>query len=123
MARLTQEIKDAISKQDFFPLATSSPDSVPNVVYVKYLKVLDDQTVLIGDNYFEKTKKNLEDNKYAAFVVLDEKKGSFQIKGRTKRLLNGPLYDEVQNWVEKNHPRAAAVVIDVEEIFNGAKRI
>ena len=123
MARLTNEIKTAISKQESFPVATSNQDLVPNVVYISYLKVIDDETVLIADNFLHKTRDNILSNGNVSFAVLDEKKGSFQIKGKAQRLMDGPLFDEVQKWVSDDLPKVAAVVMSVEEIYNGAERI
>ncbi|MDD5134110.1 MAG: pyridoxamine 5'-phosphate oxidase family protein [Phycisphaerae bacterium] len=123
MARLPDAVKKAISKQEIFPVATSSQDQIPNVVYIAYLKVIDDQTVLIADNYLSKTRKNILSNGKIAFAVRDEEKGSFQIKGTAERLTEGAMFDEVQKWVSDKLPRAAAVVMRVEEIYNGAKII
>ena len=123
MAKLPDAIKKAISQQDVFPVATSNQNGIPNVVYIKYLKVIDDQTVLIADNYLNKTRDNLLNNGKIAFVVLDGDKGSFQIKGKAERFEKGSMYDEVQSWVPEKLPRAAAVVMTVEEIYNGAERI
>jgi len=127
MAQLTNAInnaiKNAISKQEAFPVATSSKEGMPNVAYISYLKVIDDQTVLIADNYLNKTRDNILDNGHVSFVVLDEEKGSFQIKGTAKRLTEGPLFDDVQTWVSDNLPKVAAVVMHVEKIYNGAECI
>ena len=123
MAQLPEAVKRAITKQDIFPVATSNQEGSPNVVYIKYLKVIDDQTVLIADNYLNKTRNNILNNGKIAFAVLDEDKGSYQIKGTTERFEKGPMYDEVQNWVPERLPRAAAVVMTVEEIYNGAEKI
>ena len=127
MVQLTNEVKEAISKQiskqDAFPVATSSQDQTPNVVYITYLKVIDDQTVLIADNYLNKTRDNILSNGKIAFAVLDENKGAFQIKGTAKRLTEGELFDEVQQWVPDRLPRVAAVVMRIESIYNGAERI
>lgn len=42
MAQLPDAVKKAISKQEIFPVATSNQDQIPNVVYIAYLKVIDD---------------------------------------------------------------------------------
>ena len=123
MAHLSEEVKKAIKQQEVFPVATSNQKGIPNVVYIKYLKVIDDKTVLIADNYLNKTKDNILNNSKIAFVVLDEDKGSYQIKGTAERSEKGPMYDEVQKWVPESLPRAAAVVMNIEEIYKGAKRI
>ena len=54
MAQLPEAVKKAISKQEIFPVATSNQNQIPNVVYIKYLKVIDDETVLIADNFLNK---------------------------------------------------------------------
>ena len=123
MAQLTDEVKKAISKQDVFPVATSNQDRTPNVVYITYLKVIDDQTVLIADNFLNKTRDNILSNGKIAFAVLDDKKGSFQVKGTAERLTEGSVFDEVQKWVPDKLPKVAAVVMHVEDIYNGAECI
>ncbi len=123
MVQLTDEVKKAISKQNTFPVATSSQEGIPNVAYISYLKVIDDQTVLIADNFLHKTRDNILNNGKIAFTVLDEEKGSFQIKGTAERLTEGAMFDEVQKWVDDKLPRVAAVVMRVEDIYNGAKYI
>jgi predicted pyridoxine 5'-phosphate oxidase superfamily flavin-nucleotide-binding protein len=104
-------------------VATSTSKGISNVVYIKYLKVVDDQTILIADNYLNKTRDNILNNGKIAFAVLDDEKGSFQIKGTARRLTEGTMFDEVQKWVPEKLPRVAAVVMRVEEIYNGTKRI
>ena len=123
MAQLPDAVKKAIAKQDIFPVATCNQNRIPNVVYIKYLKVVDEQTVLIADNFLNKTRDNILSNGKIAFAVRDEEKGSFQIKGTAERLTEGDTFDEVQKWVPDKLPRVAAVIMHIEEIYNGAKRI
>ncbi|MBN1764593.1 MAG: pyridoxamine 5'-phosphate oxidase family protein [Sedimentisphaerales bacterium] len=123
MIQLPDTVKKAILKQDVFPVATCSREGTPNVIYVKYLKVIDDETVVLADNYFHKTRDNIQKNPNLAFVVLDEEKGSFQIKGSVQWSNDGPLYDDMLTWVPDKFPRIAAVVLHVEKIYNGAEQL
>lgn len=123
MAKLPEEVRKAIGKQDVFPIATCSSEGVPNVVYVAYLKVMNDEAVLIADNYFDKTRSNILSNPKMSFVVRDKDKGSFQVKGTVERLTDGPVFEEMRKWVRDDLPRAAAVVLHVEEVYNGSKRL
>ena len=123
MTRLPDNVIKAISKQETFPVATSNKDQVPNVVYITYLKVIDDQTVLIADNYLNKTRDNILSNGKIAFAVCDEEKGSFQIKGTAERQTEGDMFEEVKKWVPDRLPKVAAVVMKVEEVYNGAEKI
>jgi len=123
MAQLPDAVKKAITKQDIFPVATSNQDCIPNVVYIKYLKLVDDDTILIADNYLNKTRDNILKNGKIAFTMCDEEKGSYQIKGTAERLTKGAMFDEVQKWVPDKLPRVAAVIMHIEEIYNGAEQI
>ena len=123
MAKLPEAVKKAIDKQDVFPIATCSSEGVSNVVYVAYLKTIDDETVLIADNYFDKTRSNILSNPKMAFVVRDKDKGSFQIKGNVERLTAGPIFEEMRKWARDGLPRVAAVVLHVEEVYNGAEQL
>ena len=123
MAKLPEAVEKAIDKQDVFPIATCSSEGVSNVVYVAYLKTMDDETLLIADNYFDKTRSNILSNPKMAFVVRDKDKGSFQVKGSVERLTDGSIFEEMQKWVRDDLPRAAAIVLHVEEVYNGAKQL
>jgi len=123
MAQLPDVVKKAITKQDIFPVATSNQNCIPNVVYIKYLKLVDDDTILIADNFLKKTRDNILSNGKITFAVRDEEKGSFQIKGTAERLTEGDMFDEVQKCVPDKLPRVAAVIMHIEEIYNGAEQI
>jgi uncharacterized protein len=123
MAKLPAEVKSAIEKQDVIPVATSDQDCVPNVVYIAYLKVMDDETILIADNYLDKTRRNILSNGNISFVVHDQDKGSYQVKGKAQRFTEGEMFEEVKKWVSDKLPKEAAVVMKVEKVYNGAKWI
>ncbi|HVO78160.1 MAG TPA: pyridoxamine 5'-phosphate oxidase family protein, partial [Methanomassiliicoccales archaeon] len=66
MVKIPSEVKDVLSKQKPIPFATASKSGVPNVCFVGRLKFADDETVLIVDNFFNKTRANLKENPKAA---------------------------------------------------------
>ncbi|WP_319477802.1 pyridoxamine 5'-phosphate oxidase family protein [Marispirochaeta aestuarii] len=127
MAKLPTEVLTAIEKTNPTCIATSSADGVPNIVYVTYVKALDDQTMVVADNKFQKTRKNLEENPRLSVVVLDpDTRKSYQIKGKVDCALDGARYQEVVDWVHVKHPQMtpkAAFYMTVEEIYSGADRL
>ncbi len=123
MVKMPDIVQKAILKQEISPVATSASTGMPNVVYVRYLKVIDDSTVLIADNYFDKTRDNILSNGRITFVVMKEDKGSFQLKGSAKWVTEGPMFDEMRKWVPEKYPRVAAVVMTVEQIYSGSEII
>ncbi len=123
MTAIPKEVKDAIEREKTFVLTTADKASVPNAAYIAYLKTVEDDKILIADNYFDKTRKNLNVNNKVSIIMLDEQKGSYQIKGTAQCLTEGKYFDEMKEWVDPKHPAVQAVVVTVEEVYNGSKRL
>ncbi len=62
MAILPEEVKTAIDKATTACVVTADANAVANVVYVSYLKYQDNETIVIADNKFNKTRINLNNN-------------------------------------------------------------
>ena len=127
MASLTPEILSIIRALQVFPIATATPDGVPNVVYVAFLRVVDDETLEIADNRFCKTRQNLEANPILSVLLWSpECTGCYQVKGRAVLHTEGPIYDDCVAWVHAHSDKLtpkAAVRIHIAEIYEGATRL
>jgi len=66
MAKMTERMKELFTKVPTAILTTATPDGTPNAVPVVTKKIIDDETILISDQYFNKTLANLESNPQAA---------------------------------------------------------
>ncbi len=75
---MTKEMMDALEKDLVF-LATATPDGVPNVVPIGFARPIDEETILIADNYMNKTRKNLEINHWISLVTKDATKISISV--------------------------------------------
>ena len=124
MAKMPTDLKEMIVQQRFVPLATATPDGIPNVVPIGAKKVLDDETILISDQYFNKTLANLRANPSVAITVWTELKG-YQLKGKVTIQTSGPLFEETAEWIEELGQRMGvpmtskgAVVVHVTEIYD-----
>ncbi len=119
MVKLTPQIKDTIVMGTVYFFATSSKAGVPNVVPIKALKVLDDETLLVSDQYFGKTLKNLEENPHVAISYWSEK-GGYQIKGTAALHKGDKVFEDDVAWVHSFAPKLepkSAVVIKVTDVF------
>jgi len=127
MVSLPEEVKIAIDKAETSCVATADKNAVANVVYVTYLKYLDDNTLVIADNKFDKTRANLDANPKAACVVLDsDTRKAYQVKGTVTIYSEGKEFESVVEWVHVNHPQLepkAAVHVQVEEVYCGSERL
>lgn len=119
---MPMETREVLQKQKPTPIATASKDGKPNVVYIGYLKILDDERIMIGDNFFNKTLKNLEENPRICILCYDsETKRSYQIKGSVKVHKQGPEFEEMRSWVHGANPKMPAkscVMVTVEEVYD-----
>jgi predicted pyridoxine 5'-phosphate oxidase superfamily flavin-nucleotide-binding protein len=122
MVKMPPDVRETLEKQKPVPIATASPDGVPNVVFIGLMKILDDETIMIADNFFYKTAKNLDENpKMSILCYNSETKKSFQIKGSVTVHKSGPQRDELEKWVHGINPKLpakAAVIVKIEEIYN-----
>jgi len=122
MVKMSAEVKETLEKQKPLPIATASKASVPNVVFVGMWKIVDDETIMIADNFFYKTAQNLEENpKISLLCYNSENKKSFQIKGSVSVLKGGERFEEMRKWVQGVNPKLPAkscVMVKVEEIYN-----
>ena len=127
MARLSAEVQAAMKKTMPTCIATASSDGVPNLVYVTYVKAVGDNTVVVADNKFDKTRSNLDSNPWLTVTVLDpDTKKAYQIKGKTECYTEGEKYTDVVDWVHVNHPQMtpkAAFYMSVDEVYCGAERL
>jgi predicted pyridoxine 5'-phosphate oxidase superfamily flavin-nucleotide-binding protein len=130
--KIPENVKDCLNrslKARRLVLGTASKAGVPNAVPIGILKFHDDETLIIVDNFFLKTRENLNKNPWAAITCWDmeEKDGKlipkdgFQLKGKVKIEDSGPLYEKVRadvKAINANLPAKAIVLVKVEEIYD-----
>lgn len=124
MAALTERMKEIFEQQQVFVFATADKNGIPNAVPVSAVKLLDDETVLISDQFFKKTLSNLRENQHVAISFWKEIEG-VQIKGEAGIITSGKLFDETAAWIKKMGEQLGlplkskgAVVIKIEEIYS-----
>ncbi|MHC1571902.1 MAG: pyridoxamine 5'-phosphate oxidase family protein [Methanosarcinales archaeon] len=124
MVKVPVEVKEVLSNQKILPVATASSEGVPNVIFVAIWKFIDDETLLLVDNFFKKTRKNLEENPSVAIVGFDGEMPNFrsyQVKGRAEITTSGDHFDEASEMSRSKELQAkAAVIVHIEEIYNAA---
>ena len=117
---MTKEMIDALEKDLVF-LSTASPDGIPNVVPIGFARPIDEDTILIADNYMNKTRQSLEKNPWISLVTKDATKCPYQFKGTTEIFESGKYFDIVTEWgqnaMTKLTPKAA-VLMKIEEIYS-----
>ena len=123
MAKMPQACQDLINNAYAAALSTCA-DGVPNVVPVSMKQVIDDETVMVSDQYMKKTLANLRENPRAALSVWDEETG-FQVKGGVTYENEGPRYEAVAAQVQQilssmgyDYTSKGVAYIHVEEVYS-----
>jgi len=124
MASLNERMKEIFAKQRIFVLGTADLNGVPNVVPVGSVRMLDDETILVSDQYFHKTLDNLRENPKVAISFWEMSEG-YQIKGRAKIHTEGKIYEETAEWIRRRSEEIGrplkskgAVVIKITAIYS-----
>ncbi len=118
---MTEEMMDAIEKDNVVFFATSTADGTPNVVPIGFARPIDNKTIMIVDNYMNKTHKNLENNPKASLVLRDASKCPYQFKGTVEIIESGKYFDEAVDWAKSVMSQLApkaAILLKVEEIYS-----
>jgi len=104
-------------------LTTADEKGIPNAIYATFVKLLDDGRIVVADNYFNKTRTNIQNGSRAAVLFITKEKKSYQAKGEIEYSTTGPIYEDMRNWVDQKHPRIAAAVLSVDELYSGAEKL
>jgi adenylate cyclase len=95
-------------------IATASADGSPNVTHLSKVHLLDDERVVLTNQFFSKTTRNLAENPTACVVVIDPTNyDSYRLLvqyERTER--RGPLFERLRRDVD-----AIAALTGMEGVF------
>ena len=125
MSGLTNELKEAWENREGpIVLVTCNAEGLPNAIYATCVGKYDDTTLVVADNYFNKTKENiLGANKQAAILFITKERKAYQTKGSLEYHCEGPIYDFMKSWNPEKHPGNAAAALKVSSAFSGAKQL
>lgn len=98
MATLSAEVKELFDKVGAVVFATSTVEGQPNACIVGMKKVIDDETVYLSDQFFNKTLANVKANEKVA-IVFWEGHDAYQIHGTARYVNEGEEFEEQAAWV------------------------
>ena len=123
MAALTQEAKDLFEKVHDVVFTTASTDAQPNACIVAMKFVIDDETIYLSDQFFNKTLANLKENQKVAITFWGDE-GAYQIHGTATYINEGEQFEELKAWVDSCFAAMGApitakggVLVHVDELF------
>ncbi len=104
-------------------LTTVDAAGKPNAIYATCVSKYDDETLVVADNYFNKTRANILAGCKAAILFITEEGKSYQVKGSLSYQNSGAIYEDMKLWNPEKHPGHAATVLNVEEVYCGGEKL
>lgn len=123
--KLPDEVMNAWQEREGpLVLITVSKNGIPNAIYASIVKIIADGRIAVVDNYFDKTKSNIDaGNCKASALFIASGHKSYQIKGSVEYHTQGPLYEEMLSWADPKHPRKGIAIVNCEEVYKGKDRL
>lgn len=123
MAQMTEKMVEMFEKVPVAILATANSNGMPNAVPIGAKKVIDKETILISDQFFNKTLANMKANPRVSLTYWDEHAG-YQLKGPVIIETTGSRFEETARWIEEMGKKLGfpirskgAVILHIEEIY------
>jgi predicted pyridoxine 5'-phosphate oxidase superfamily flavin-nucleotide-binding protein len=98
---------------------TVSQEGIPNSVYILSVSLDKDDNFIIAENYFYKTRQNIEETAKGALLFITDEGKAFQVKGELTIHTSGPYYDEMKRVTPTKFPGHKAVVLHTKELYSG----
>ena len=111
------------SRKGAIVFTTVNEQNIPNAIYASCVKLYDDHTILIADNYFSKTRQNINTNSTASLLFITEDNTAYQIKGSIQYHVRGRYFNDMKQWNPEKLPGHAVAIIKIKEVYSGAKRL
>lgn len=118
--KIPDEIKQFFETIPIMAFSTVDKNGTPNVVPIASKKIVNDDTILVIDAFFKKTKENILQNKNVSIAMWEGSKG-YQIKGLSTYHSKGETFDEAKDWILKLKPNKIVkgiVKIKITDIYS-----
>ncbi len=104
-------------------LTTVNSQGVPNAIYATCVSKFNEETLVVADNYFHKTRENILSGSRGSILFLTKGGEAYQIKGTLTYCREGAIFDDMKRWNPTKHPGHAAAALSVEEVYAGGERL
>ena len=124
MAALPQNFLEAWeNREPRMIFTTVDTNNEPNSVWVLCVKKMDDNRIMIANNFFHKTLQNIQSGSRGALLFIAPEREAYQVKGRLEYHSEGPVYNEMKEWLDPKFAGVGAVILHIESIYYGAEKV
>ncbi|WP_319756644.1 pyridoxamine 5'-phosphate oxidase family protein [uncultured Sphaerochaeta sp.] len=111
------------SRQPAVVLTTVDESGMPNSIYATCTDLYQDTEIVIANNYFDKTKHNIDMGTKASVLFITEEGKSYQLKGEVSYHTEGAYYDFMKAFNPVKHPGHGALVLHAQAGFSGQEQL
>ena len=111
------------NREDAVVLTTVDAAGNPNAIYATCVRKFSEDTLVVADNYFNKTRANILSGSKGALLFITKKGESYQVKGSIEYHTEGAIFENMKKWNPTKHPGHAAAVLKVEHVFCGGEKL
>jgi predicted pyridoxine 5'-phosphate oxidase superfamily flavin-nucleotide-binding protein len=124
MAHLPEIVSQAWENREG-PIVLTTVDSEgnPNAIYATCVSKFSEDTLVVADNFFNKTRANILSGSKVSLLFITEEGKSYQIKGLIEYHTEGALFDDMKQWNPTKLPGHAAAALKVEHVFSGGEQL
>ena len=124
MPNLPKEVSQAWdNRNDPIILTTVDHDGVPNSIYATCVNKFGEDTLVVADNYFDKTRRNIKAGSRGSFLFITNERKAYQIKGTIEYFTSGPVFDEMKKWNSRKLPGIAVAALVAKEVYSGSQKV
>nr|WP_320120255.1 pyridoxamine 5'-phosphate oxidase family protein [uncultured Marinifilum sp.] len=102
---------------------TVSENTVPNSIYATCVSLFENNSIIVANNYFDKTIKNINTGSKGVILFITNDDKAYQLKGSIEYYTEGKAFDDMKKWNPERLPGHGAAILKVEEIFSGAEKL
>lgn len=124
MTQLPEAVSQAWEQREGpIVLTTVDREGNPNAIYATCVRKVSDDTLVVADNFFNKTRANILAGSKATLLFITKEGQSYQVKGPIEYHAEGPVFDEMKQWNPAKLPGHAAAALRVERVFRGGEEL
>ena len=118
---IPDEVKSLFKKQSLVSFATVDEKGNPNVVPIFWKSILDEERILLIDNFMRMSKNNILKNNSVCVAFWDsETEEAYKIKGEATYHIEGMIYERGKEFIQSKKPEQVpkgVVEIKVKEVY------
>lgn len=103
--------------------STVNEDGMPNAIYATCVAQYGQDRLVVADNFFDKTRKNIFSGSKGSILFITSEGKSYQVKGSIEYHRDGEVFMDMKKWNPDKHPGHAAMALKVEEVYSGAEKL